>query len=55
MRIFCTSTAILTLPGGQSGHPLSPYYRAGYNDYVEQKNTPLLPGEIVHRIDFEKR
>ncbi|WP_105170618.1 penicillin acylase family protein [Pseudoalteromonas sp. T1lg24] len=47
--------AILTLPGGQSGHPLSPYYRAGYNDYIEQKNTPLLPGEIVHRIDFEKR
>jgi penicillin amidase len=45
-------SAILTLPGGQSGHPLSPYYRAGYDDYIKQANTPLLPGEIMHRIDF---
>lgn len=47
--------AILTLPGGQSGHPLSPYYRAGFDEYVKQKNTPLLPGAIVHRINFVKK
>ncbi len=37
--------AILTLPGGQSGHPLSPYFRRGYQDYVDNVATPLLPGK----------
>ncbi len=44
--------AILTLPGGQSGHPLSPFYRSGYADYVNHKNTPLLPGKAMHKIEF---
>lgn len=48
-------SAILTLPGGQSGHPLSPYYRAGYADYIQQAKTPLLPGEILHRIEFHPK
>ena len=39
-------SAILTLPGGQSGHPLSPYYSIGFNDYATQEATPLLPGKI---------
>ena len=39
-------SAILTLPGGQSGHPLSPYYSMGFDDYATQNATPLLPGEI---------
>ena len=38
--------AILTLPGGQSGHPLSPYYTAGFDDYVTQAATPLLPSDV---------
>lgn len=42
--------AILTVPGGQSGHPLSKYYKAGFSEYAEHKSTPLLPGEIAHRI-----
>ena len=42
--------AILTLPGGQSGHPLSDYYRIGFDDYVEQRQTPLLPQTIVHTL-----
>ena len=42
--------AILTLPGGQSGHPLSPFYRAGFSDYVQANNTPLLPTETMHQI-----
>ena len=29
---------------GQSGHPLSPFYRAGHQDWVEGKPTPFLPG-----------
>lgn len=38
--------AILTLPGGQSGHPLSPYFRKGYADYVNNAATPLLPQRV---------
>ena len=38
--------AILTLPGGQSGHPLSPYFRKGYADYVSNAATPLLPQHV---------
>lgn len=44
------SHAILTIPGGQSGHPLSPYYRAGFDEYAEQAATPLLPGAIQARL-----
>ena len=45
--------AILTLPGGQSGHPLSQYYRAGFNDYTDNRQTPLLPGNIEHTLILE--
>lgn len=33
-----------TMPGGQSGHPLSPYYASGHADWVAGKTTPFLPG-----------
>lgn len=42
--------AILTVPGGQSGHPLSNFYRAGFSQYVNAENTPLLPQALVHQI-----
>jgi penicillin amidase len=41
---------IFHMPGGQSGHPLSPYYRAGHADWVEGKPTPLLPGKTEHTL-----
>ncbi|MDM7861106.1 penicillin acylase family protein [Alteromonas sp. ASW11-36] len=44
--------AILTIPGGQSGHPLSPFYRLGFDDYTRAQDTPLLPGESAHKIEF---
>jgi penicillin amidase len=40
--------AIMTVAGGQSGHPLSPFYRAGFDEYVKGKATPLLPGNPMH-------
>lgn len=40
----------LSMPGGQSGHPMSPFYGAGHQDWVEGKPTPLLAGPVVHRI-----
>ena len=38
------------MPGGQSGHPLSPYYGAGHQDWAEGKPTPLLPGPPQHTL-----
>jgi penicillin amidase len=35
---------LLHLPGGQSGHPLSPYYRAGHEAWAKGEPAPLLPG-----------
>ena len=35
------------MPCGQSGHPLSPYYRKGHGDWVEGRPSPLLPGPPV--------
>lgn len=44
--------AVLTVPGGQSGHPLSAYYKAGFDDYANQRMTPLLPGKPLHTLTF---
>lgn len=37
-------------PGGASGHPLSPFYRAGHEDWVTGRAAPFLPGEPKHRL-----
>lgn len=37
-------------PGGQSGHPLSPYYRAGFSDWAEGHPSPLLPGATAYTL-----
>jgi penicillin G amidase len=41
---------IFHMPGGQSGHPLSPYYRAGHEAWVRGEPTPFLPGETKHTL-----
>jgi penicillin amidase len=33
------------MPGGQSGHPMSPHYRAGHDAWVDGRPAPFLPGE----------
>ncbi len=38
------------MPGGQSGHFLSPYYRAGHEAWVNVDPTPLLPGAPRHTL-----
>jgi penicillin amidase len=35
---------IAHMPGGQSGHPLSPFWGAGHEDWVRGRPTPFLPG-----------
>ena len=41
---------LLHMPGGQSGHPLSPFYRAGHEAWVKGEPTPLLPGPAEHTL-----
>ncbi|MCU0256462.1 MAG: penicillin acylase family protein [Vicinamibacterales bacterium] len=36
------------MPGGQSGHPLSPHYRDMHAAWVNGEPTPFLPGPPVH-------
>jgi penicillin amidase len=43
----------LQLPGGQSGHPLSPFYRAGFDDWAAGRATPLLPGPPAHALRLQ--
>ncbi|TMO68734.1 penicillin acylase family protein [Pseudoalteromonas aurantia] len=45
--------AIMTVAGGQSGHPLSPFYRAGFDGYAKGNATPLLPGRLVHALTIK--
>jgi penicillin amidase len=40
------------MPGGQSGHPLSPYWGAGHEDWVHGRPTPFLPGNAEHKLTF---
>jgi penicillin amidase len=44
--------AYMHMPGGQSGHPLSPYYRAGFDAWSEGRPLPFLPGSARHRLTF---
>lgn len=41
---------IFEMPGGQSGHPLSPFFRAGHEAWVRGEPSPLLPGKTVHTL-----
>ena len=44
------SDGYLELPGGPSGHPLSPFYRSGFEDWARGKPTPFLPGPAAHKL-----
>ncbi|WP_043766151.1 penicillin acylase family protein [Algiphilus aromaticivorans] len=44
--------AIFHMPGGQSGHPASPHYRAGHTDWAVARAAPLLPGRAVARLEL---
>ncbi len=44
------SEGYLHLPGGQSGHPLSAYYRAGFSAWARGEPLPFLPGPAQHTL-----
>jgi len=45
---------LFDMPGGQSGHPLSPFFLRGHEDWVKGRPTPLLPGPAKTTLVFEK-
>lgn len=40
----------LHMPAGQSGHPLSEFYRRGHADWASGRPASFLPGDAVHRL-----
>jgi penicillin amidase len=47
------SEGYLHIAGGQSGHPMSPYYKAGYREWAEGKPLPFLPGTAEHVLTLD--
>lgn len=43
---------IAHMPGGQSGHLLSPFWGAGHDDWVHGRPTPFLPGKAAYRLQL---
>jgi penicillin G amidase len=41
---------IFHMPGGQSGHPLSPYYLAGHDAWLRGEPSAFLPGKTAHTL-----
>lgn len=44
------AAGIIHMPGGQSGHPLSPFWGAGHSDWAEGRPSPFLPGYAKHEL-----
>lgn len=41
---------IMQMPTGQSGHPLSPFYRNSHDAWLTGDPTPFLPGPPIHQL-----
>ena len=46
------ASGVFNMPGGQSGHPLSPNFLGGHEDWVAGRAPPLLPGATAHTLRF---
>jgi len=45
--------SLIDLPGGQSAHPLSPYYSDGHSSWLRAEPVPLQPGRIDKNVVFD--
>jgi penicillin amidase len=43
-------SGLLVIPGGQSGHPMSPFYRGDHATWLAGEALPFLPGATTHRL-----
>lgn len=46
---------IIHMPGGQSGHPMSPFWGAGHDDWVHGRPTPFLPGTAAYTLTLRPK
>ncbi len=46
---------IIHMPGGQSGNPLSPFWGAGHDDWVEGRPSSFLPGQTEYSLKLTPR
>jgi penicillin amidase len=44
------ANGLMHMPTGQSGHPLSQFYRKGHDDWVHGRPSPFLPGAPRHEL-----
>ncbi|MGG7603205.1 penicillin acylase family protein [Massilia sp. BKSP1R2A-1] len=44
---------LYNMPGGQSGHPLSPFFLAGHSEWVKAVPVPFLPGKPKYTLRFK--
>jgi len=44
---------LYNMPGGQSGHPLSPFFLAGHREWVKAEPAPFLPGPAKYILRFK--
>ncbi len=44
---------LYNMPGGQSGHPLSPFFLAGHSEWVKAEPVPFLPGKPKYTLRFK--
>ncbi len=44
---------IAHMPGGQSGHPFSPFWGAGHEDWVHGRPSAFLPGTSIYRLELK--
>ncbi len=42
-----------TMPGGQSGHPLSPWFMKGHAAWAAGEPAPFLPGPTEHHLTLK--
>lgn len=47
------ANGLMHMPTGQSGHPLSDFYRNGHDDWVKGRPTPFLPGATQHTLTLQ--
>jgi len=44
------ANGVMHMPTGQSGHPLSDFYRSGHEDWLRGRPSPFLPAETRYRL-----
>jgi penicillin amidase len=49
------ANGVMHMPTGQSGHPLSDFYRHGHEDWVKGRASPFLPGEAEFTMVLQPR